>query len=180
MSNELENNEDKVNDSIFSETSPITGVENTNDTNNEESKLTNDEKLLKLEEQLQTFRNTWGDRIITLVKKIKNVELLKDAQVDMLSYRQMLVEQLIKFNVRLRKSETIYEQKYKNRFITYFNYDYKLNDKQKDSFVNADLAFYRRQISLLESQTDYYRECIKTLDQMGWAIKNRINIDKEF
>lgn len=137
-----------------------------------------DDKLDEIELKLQEQRNEWGNKIVNLIKKLKEVDELADAQVDMLSYRQMLIEQLTKFRIRCRKTQTTYEKKFKVRFISYFNYDYKINDKQKVDMVNADLHFYRRQLGLLESQVDFFKECINTLDKTGFAIKNRVNFEE--
>lgn len=137
-----------------------------------------DDKLIEIENVLQKQRDEWGNKLVELIKKIKNVENLPDAQVDMLSYRQILVEQLTKFRIRSRKTETTYEKQFKAKFISYFNYDYKINDKQKVDMVNADLFFYRRQLGLLEAQIEFFKESISTLDKMGFAIKNRVNFEE--
>ena len=137
-----------------------------------------DEKIEKIEKHLEMSRNEWGEKIVTLVSQIRNVDQLAQSQVTMLSYRHMLVEQLTKFNIRVRKSKGSYEKQFKPRFIGYFNYDYKMSDKHKVDMVNADLNFYRIQIGLLESQVEYYRECINTLDKMSWAIRNRVNFEE--
>jgi hypothetical protein len=140
--------------------------------------LSSDDKLVAIELKLQSQRSEWGVKIIELVKKIKNVDSLNDAQIDMLSYRHMIVELLTKFRIRVRKTQTTYEREFKKKFVSYFNYDYKINDKQKVDMVNADLFYYRRQLGLLESQVDFFKECIGTLDKMGFAIKNRVNFEE--
>lgn len=149
------------------------------DTENQSSKKSIEEtKLEAIEHKLQQQRTQWGNKLVSLIKKIKDVDLLSDAQVDMLSYRHMLVEQLTKFRIRVKKTETTYEKKFKSKFISYYNYDYKINDKQKVDMVNADLYFYRRQLGLLQSQVEYFKECVNTLDKMGFAIKNRVNFEE--
>jgi len=35
-----------------------------------------------------------------------------------------------------------------------------------------------RQTDLLENQIEWYKQCIDTLDRMGWAIKNKIAIEQ--
>jgi len=140
--------------------------------------LSADEKLVEVENQLLIQRDIWGVKIIDLVKKIKNINELNDAQVDMLSYRHMIVELLTKYRIRVRKTQTTCEKQFKSKFIGYFNYDYKINDKQKVDMVNADLYFYRLQLGLLESQVDFFKECVSTLDKMGFAIKNRVNFEE--
>jgi D-mannonate dehydratase len=136
------------------------------------------DKLNDLEKFLEKQRSEWGDRIVELISKIREFENLAEAQVTMLSYRHMIIDQIAKINITLRKRESSYNIQYKNKFLEYFNYDYKLNDKQKVNMVEADLSILDRQIGFLTAQIEYFKECIKTLDNVGWAIKNRLNINE--
>lgn len=146
-----------------------------NNLQNQET-MSNDDKLKAIEDQLSEQRDKWGSRLIELIKSINNVENLAETQVTMLSYRQMITDQMAKLNIRLRKVKSTYERNYKTKLLEYYNHDYKMSDKHKDAAVIADLHFIKKQISFLEIQIDYYTECVRTLDQMAWAIKNRINI----
>lgn len=160
------------------------GIANNNEENNLQQGNTgtgnsnSDDKLIELEDRLQSQRDEWGNRIVDLVKTINIVDSLSEAQVNMLSYRQILVEQLTRFRIRHRKTQTVYEKQFKSKFIGYYNYDYKISDKHKTDMVNADLYFYRRQLGMLESQIDFFKESIATLDKMGFAIKNRVNFEE--
>ena len=155
------------------------GEENKNeDSKKNESNNIADSKLSEIELKLQSQRDEWGQKIVELIKQINDVNGLSDAQVHMLSYRQIIVEQLTKFRIRLKKTQTTYEKKFKSSFIGYYNYDYKISDKHKTDMVNADLYFYRRQMGLLEAQIEFFKESILTLDKMGYAIKNRVNFEE--
>ena len=136
------------------------------------------DKLNDLEKFLEKQRSEWGDRIVDLISKIRDFDNLSEAQVTMLSYRHMIIDQIAKININLKKRESSYNIQYKNKFLEYFNYDYKLNDKQKVNMVEADLSILDKQIGFLTSQIEYFKECIKTLDNVGWAIKNRLNINE--
>lgn len=139
--------------------------------------LSNDDKLKAIEDQLAEQRANWGTRLITLIKTINNIENLAESQVTMLSYRHMIIDQMTKLNIKLRKLKSTYERNYKTKLLEYYNHDYKMSDKHKDAAVIADLHFVKKQISFLEIQIEYFSESVRTLDQMAWAIKNRINID---
>jgi D-mannonate dehydratase len=136
------------------------------------------DKLNDLDKFLEKQRSEWGDRIVELISKIREFENLAEVQVTMLSYRHMIIDQIAKINITLKKRESSYNIQYKNRFLEYFNYDYKLNDKQKVNMVEADLSILDKQIGFLNTQIEYFKECIKTLDNVGWAIKNRLNINE--
>ena len=66
--------------------------------------------------------------------------------------------------------------KWKDAWIRYYNYDYKLTDKIREKFIEAELADDKMILSLLENQVDFYRESVKTLDNMGFAVRNRLAI----
>ena len=136
------------------------------------------DKLNELERFLEKQRSEWGDRIMEVIEMIRELDKLTEAQVTMLSYRHMVIDQIARINITLKKRESTYNIQYKNKFIDYFNYDYKLNDKQKVNMVEADLANLNKQIGFLGAQIDFFRECVKTLDNIGWAIKNRLNINE--
>lgn len=135
-------------------------------------------KVQKIEDELNKQRNNWASKLEDLINKIKSVDQLSDAQVLMLSYRQMIVDLLTQYSIKTRKLESKYISLYKRKFISYYNYDYRINDKYKDNMVKADLSQYKMQINLLESQIEFFRESIRTLDNMGFAIKNRLQMEQ--
>ena len=139
---------------------------------------TEGDKLLDLEKFLEKQRSEWGDRIMEVIDMIRHMEKLSEAQVTMLSFRHMVIDQIARINITLKKKESTYNIQYKNKFVEYFNYDYKLNDKQKVNMVEADLSSLNKQIGFLSTQIDFFKECIKTLDNIGWAIKNKLNINE--
>jgi D-mannonate dehydratase len=71
------------------------------------------DKLNDLEKFLEKQRSEWGDRIVDLISKIREFENLAEAQVTMLSYRHMIIDQIAKINVTLRKRESSYNIQYK-------------------------------------------------------------------
>jgi D-mannonate dehydratase len=149
------------------------------DTQNENIQSTTEQdKLNDLDRFLEKQRSEWGDRIMEVIDMIRHMDKLSEAQVTMLSYRHMVIDQIARINITLRKRESAYNIQYKNKFIEYYNYDYKLNDKQKVNMVEADLSSLNKQIGFLTTQIDFFKECIKTLDNIGWAIKNKLNINE--
>ena len=145
---------------------------------NQTEQHTEGDKLLDLEKFLEKQRSEWGDRIMEVIDMIRHMEKLSEAQVTMLSFRHMIIDQIARINITLKKKESTYNIQYKNKFVEYFNYDYKLNDKQKVNMVEADLSSLNKQIGFLSTQIDFFKECIKTLDNIGWAIKNKLNINE--
>jgi hypothetical protein len=79
---------------------------------------------------------------------------------------------------KIRSQKATLDNNYKLKWIEYFNYDYKLSDRQREKFIDADLSDDRHVYDLLISQKSFIEGSIKTLDNMGFAIKNRLDISK--
>lgn len=134
----------------------------------------------ELEPKLSKDRVDWKDKINELVHKIKNMGELSDCQISMLSYRQILLDKVTDFKTMIYKRNGTWERYYRAQYREYtLNYDVKLTGGEKHQFIKADLSALRTQIDMLQSHVDYYYECIKTLDNLAFAIRNRIRLDEE-
>jgi hypothetical protein len=136
-----------------------------------------EEKTATLESRLKQDRDVWSLKITEIVRNIKDITLLSETQVLMLSYRQMLLDKISDMKGNLYRRNGDYESFYKTRFRFYtLDYDIKLTGGEKDRFVKTDLMPLKRQINILETHLEFYSECIRTLDNMAFAIKNRITL----
>ena len=134
----------------------------------------------ELELRLTSDRTEWKTKINDLVLKIKNMNELSDCQVSMISYRQILLDKVTDFKTMIYKRNATWERYYRAQYREYtLNYDVKLTSGEKHQFIKADLGSLRTQIDMLQSHVDYYQECIKTLDNLAFAIRNRIRLDDE-
>ena len=134
----------------------------------------------ELESRLAKDRKEWKDKIKDLIGKIKNMSELSECQVRMLSYRQILLDKVSDFKTTIYKRNATWERYYKNQYREYsINYDVKLTSGEKHQFIKADLSSLKTQMEMLQSHIDYYYECIKTLDNMAFAIRNRLRLDDE-
>ena len=136
------------------------------------------DKILKLDEYLGKQRLDWTDKIKELTINLKKGVNLEEVSSFSLSYRQILVEQLASMSNKMRAQKATVDQKYKQKWIEYYQYDYKLTDKQRERFLEADLAEDRQLLDLLETQKSFIEASVKTLDNMGFAIKNRLDMTR--
>ena len=134
-------------------------------------------KVVKLDSYLNEQRQEWTLKIRELAKCFKSVELLNQAMVEIPSYRQILIEQIAQLNIKIKQQEGKLSKTYKNSYLKYFEYDYKLTDKQKESFLKADMSEGNMVLGLLTTQMDFLRESVKTLDNMSWAVRNKVQIN---
>jgi len=136
------------------------------------------DKVLQLDEYLSTKRVEWTDKIKDLTLDLKRGDNLEGVSAYTLSYRQILIENLATLSAKIRSQKSTVDKNYKLKWIEYFNYDYKLSDKQKEKFIEADLSDDMHIYDLLVSQKSFIEGSIKTLDNMGFAIKNRLDISR--
>ena len=93
-----------------------------------------------------------------------------------LSYRQILVENIASVSSKIRTNKARVDKNFKEAWIRYYQYEYKLNDKQREKFIEADMAEDLQVQDLLVSHKEFLTASIKTLDNMGFAIKQRMDM----
>ena len=132
---------------------------------------------ITLEERFKEERADWNNKIITLIESIKYTQKLAEAQITQLSYRQMLQDKLVEFRILHEKRQEIFDKQTVDRFREYkLSYDIKLSSSETQAFVQSDCKALKLQIKMIQTQIIYFEESIKTLDNLGFAIKNKIEI----
>jgi hypothetical protein len=76
--------------------------------------------------------------------------------------------------MKIKEQRNKVNVRYREAYIRYYEYDYKLGEKQKEKFIETDLADENMILSHLENQVEFFRDSVKTLDNMGFAIRNRL------
>ena len=135
-------------------------------------------KITQLDEYLIKQREDWTLKIKELTEELKLGNNLENVSAYTLSYRQILVETLATMGNRIKTQKSVVDKKYKDKWIEYYSYDYKLTDKMREKFVDADIADDTNILELLVTQKGFFEGSIKTLDNMGFAIKNRLDISR--
>ncbi len=132
---------------------------------------------ITLEERFKEERADWNNKIITLIESIKYTQKLAEAQITQLSYRQMLQDKLVEYRILHEKRQEIFDKQTVDRFREYkLSYDIKLSSSETQAFVQSDCKALKLQIKMIQTQIIYFEESIKTLDNLGFAIKNKIEI----
>ena len=136
------------------------------------------DKITQLDEYLIKQREDWTQKIKGLTEELKLGNNLESVSAFTLSYRQILVEHLATMGNRIKTQKSVVDRKYKDKWIEYYSYDYKLTDKMRERFVEADISDDTTILELLVTQKSFFEGSIKTLDNMGFAIKNRLDISR--
>ena len=135
---------------------------------------TNKEKILALDERLSSQRTSWSKNIKDLAQALRDINAMESTISGVLSSRQTMVVQIAYLNTKVREQKNNINSRWRESYIKYFEYDYKLGEKQKERFIENDLVQEHTKLSLLENQLDFMKESVKTLDNMGFAIRNRL------
>ena len=135
------------------------------------------EQNVKLEDELKKEREEWKDKVISLINMMKDNKKLSEAQVFQLSYRQQVQEKLAAYRILMDKRQSMLEVQMTSRFRDYcLSYDIKLSSAEKNSFVSADCIALKQQVNMIKTQIMYFEECVKTLDNFGFAVRNKLEI----
>jgi hypothetical protein len=138
-------------------------------------KETND----RLEEFFEKNRIEWVGKIDPLFKSISqnmNKESFKnviDNQAYALSYRQILNDQISMF-LSKRSKESVKIKNLKEEKFIYFSTSFgiKTSGTQLNMLIESRIGESERNIELIENYVEFLRECIKSLDNYQWTIKN--------
>jgi hypothetical protein len=134
----------------------------------------------KLEEKLLVDKNSWTSRIKQLVERTREMRNLTECQVDMLSWRQMLIDKIVLLKSTVYKRKAHWDKYHKQKYRGYtIDYDLKLTKDEKISFIDADMAALKFQIRLIESHIEFYQDSVRTLDNLAFAIRNRIRLSED-
>jgi hypothetical protein len=138
-----------------------------------------EQKVETLDTALTSERDDFSAKILDLIKNINEVSKIAEAQVLMLSYRHMMVDKITKYRVALYKKKTSDTNYRKLRYEYYkTQHDVRLDNREINQYIDSDMALRIRQTELLESQVNFFQQCVETLDKMGFSIKNRIQIEE--
>jgi hypothetical protein len=134
------------------------------------------EKILELDQKLTAQRTTWSNNIKELAQSLKHINGMEETIAGVLSSRQTMVDQMAYLNTKIKEQKNAINARWREAYIRYYEYDYKLGEKQKERFIENDLVQENTRLALLENQVEFMRESVKTLDNMGFAIRNRLAI----
>jgi hypothetical protein len=140
-----------------------------------------DKKIIEqnsiLEQELEKERAEWKEKVIELIKMMSDNKKLSEAQIYQLSYRQQVQEKLATYRILVEKRQGMLETQMTSRFRDYcLSYDIKLSSAEKNSFVSADCNALKQQVNMIKTQISYFEECVKTLDNFGFAVRNKLEI----
>jgi hypothetical protein len=141
--------------------------------------MTEEQKVNEIDDKMAEERETYSSKITDVIQMIKDINKISEAQVLMLSYRHMLVDRIITYRAALYKKKSSDTNFRKLRYEYYkTQHDLRLDYREINQFIDSDMASRIRQTELIENQVSYFQQCIDTLDKLGFAVKNKIQVEE--
>ncbi|CAB4159519.1 hypothetical protein UFOVP699_255 [uncultured Caudovirales phage] len=139
----------------------------------------NEETKKKISESFKARRSEISAEIYTNIEKLSNLKTLKEAQVNMLSLRQRLLED----NHTLLEHLTILRKKYREeRSVELENISRNLQIRyqanEKTVVIDGRTSATKESLEVFETQVSFFNESIKTIDNIIFGIKTRLDIEK--
>ena len=139
--------------------------------------------MIDLKIFFNTKREEWNKNLSPLFEVLKNrftmenAAKIHEAQSLSLSYRQIINEQISFFLNKRSKEEVKNKRIRQDKFVFYaLGIGLKTNAGEKSALIDAHLAENDRNILLIENYVEFLRNSTKSIDNLGYAIKNVIEL----
>jgi hypothetical protein len=139
----------------------------------------NEETKKKIAKKFSDSRATTSVEIYENIEKLSNLKTLKEAQVNMLSLRQRLLED----NHTLLENITTLRKKFREERASEMenlskNLQIRYQSNEKTVVIEGKTSSTKESLELFENQVSFYNESIKTIDNIIFGIKTRLDIEK--
>ncbi len=129
-------------------------------------------------ERFESERTEWTSEIRAISARFKNIDEMMDVQVDLYSKRQQGVEymhQLMVLQSRLKKTWLAEYKKAYDALI--MDQDYRYSEKERQRIAEEKTSNSKLKLDILQTHVDFFRETIKTIDNMIFGVKHRLEIE---
>lgn len=139
----------------------------------------NEETKIRITKKFQDRRSEVSKEIYTNIEKLSNLKTLKEAQVNMLSLRQRLLED----NHSLFEHISLLRKRYRDDRAAEMenlskNLQIRYQANEKTVVLDGKTSSIKESLEILENQVAFCSESIKTIDNIIFGIKTRLDIEK--
>ena len=129
-------------------------------------------------EQFENERQEWTSNIRGIAARFKHIDNMVDVQVDLYSTRQQAVDYMQQLSVLQSRLKKNYETEWKKEYDDLaLNQDLRYNERERAKFANERTSNSKLKIDILQIHIDFFRETIKSLDNMIFGVKHRLDIE---
>jgi hypothetical protein len=123
-------------------------------------------------------RAEWREKIQVISLHIKNIKTVAEAQVDLFSTRQTLLEYSYKLAQIISKLSTKERQMRAKKLKEYTEgKDIRYGSNEKTTLIEGDLAELSEKMQLVEGHRKYIDQTVQTVDHMLYGIRQRIALE---
>lgn len=123
-------------------------------------------------------RSEWKEKIQVISLHIKNIKTVAEAQVDLFTTRQALLEYSYKLAQIVSKLSTKERQMRAKKLKEYTEgKDVRYGANEKTALIEGDLSELTEKMELVEGHRKYIDQTIQTVDHMLYGIKSRIALE---
>lgn len=136
-----------------------------------------EEEFNRMRERFQDERSSWKERIGEMSARMKEIHNLAELQVDLYTSRQEAVEYQYNISMSISKLESRFFKKRKKLIEDYNNLDIRYGKADLNQIIDGACADHTYHIALMKSHSGYMYETIRTIDNMIYGIKHRIELE---
>lgn len=124
-------------------------------------------------------RAEWREKIQVIALNLKSIQTVAEAQIELFSTRQILLEYSYKLASIISKLGTKERQERAKKLREYQeSKDVRYGVNETKTMVEADLAEITQKIELVEGHRKFLDQTIQTVDHMLYGIKSRIALEE--
>ena len=136
-------------------------------------------KKKSITEKFADRRGEVSREIYSNIERLSNLKTLKEAQVNMLSLRQRLLED----NHTLLEHITVLRKKFREEKSGEMenlsrNLQLRYQANEKNVVIEGRTASTKEYLEIFENQSAFFSDSIKTIDNVIFGIKTRLDIEK--
>jgi len=123
-------------------------------------------------------RGEWREKIQVISLQLKDIRTVANAQVDLFSQRQILLEYSYKLASIIAKLNSKYRIERNRKTKDYSeNSSFRYGANEIKNLVEGDLSEIVEKLELVESHRKFIDQTVQTVDHMLYGIKSRISLE---
>jgi hypothetical protein len=124
-------------------------------------------------------REEWKEKIQILALEMKDIKTLAKAQVDMFSYRQILLEYSFKLAGIVSKLNSKYKVERARKMREYTeNVNHRYGSNEKLLLIEGDVSEISEKIEMVEGHRKFIDQTTQTVDHCLYGVKSRIALEE--
>jgi hypothetical protein len=123
-------------------------------------------------------RADWREKIQGISLSLKNIHTVAEAQIDLFTTRQILIEYGFKLATIVTKLSSKERQERARKMRDYQeNKDFRYGSNDLKTMIEGEVAEINQKIELVEGHRKYIDQTVQTVDHMLYGIRQRIALE---